>query len=425
MVTGLDGFVHHDSEQGLFVHETRLLSQYRYLLNDEAFYPVALSNVEQHSWVGYYIQVPPEMKHGRSGGSGEVPKKSQHTVELIVHRQVGEGLHEQLFVTNFNQTCTSFRLRLNTGADFADIDELPDKREQRGELHRTWRRADTGDWELVFDYQARHRYSVQGNSGEARLHRGLIIRIEESDSTPYSVDSEICFDIKLEPQATWRASIDFIPLLEGSASAGEGCLRPLSGHRDEFEAKRQKFFASTSTTETPSHGTMGPVVIAALERAREDLAALRFYDLDTPGGWTFAAGVPSYTALFGRDTLIAAWQAAMLSPQLLRGTLSELARWQADSVNLWRDQLPNGMLHEAHTGPLSVLNYSPRAKYYGTLTTPVFYPTALAEFWRWMGTSAVSRPLLDTAMRGLKWMEKYARSSRHGFFQYQTSSEQG
>ena len=115
----------------------------------------------------------------------------------------------------------------------------------------------------------------------------------------------------------------------------------------------------------------------------------------------------------------------MLSTQLLGGTLTELAKWQADSVNLWRDQLPNAMLHEAHTGPLSLLNYTPRAKYYGSLTTPIFYSIALAQLWRWAGNSAITEPLLDSALRGLRWLEEYARSPRHGFYQYQTSSEQG
>ncbi|MBV8772479.1 MAG: hypothetical protein JO166_09145, partial [Deltaproteobacteria bacterium] len=40
LITAPDGFVHSDSRQGLFVHETRLLSKYRYLLNQEEFQPI-------------------------------------------------------------------------------------------------------------------------------------------------------------------------------------------------------------------------------------------------------------------------------------------------------------------------------------------------------------------------------------------------
>ena len=73
-----------------------------------------------------------------------------------------------------------------------------------------------------------------------------------------------------------------------------------------------------------------------------------------------AAGFPIYVALFGRDTLTAAWQAALSSPEMMVGTAYELARWQGTTVNDWRDEQPGKMLHEAHTGPLETLNDNPR-----------------------------------------------------------------
>ncbi|HJU11223.1 MAG TPA: glycogen debranching N-terminal domain-containing protein [Candidatus Binataceae bacterium] len=425
LVTGLDGFVRPDSKQGLFIHETRMLSRHGYYINNEPFYPVALSNIEQHSWLGYYIELPPEMKHGSMGGSGEVPKKSQHSVELIVHRRVGEGLHEDFFVTNFNQVSTSFVLKMEADGDFADLQELPDQRKQHGELQREWRKSDTNSWELRFDYKAEHHYSHQGDTGVAHFHRGMAVRVLESGSQPHNSGADIYFNIKLEPRETWRACIEFAPVLENARAAVEVAPCPMADQDSEYEIRREKFLETTTIAEIPGQQTLGPTVIATVERAKHDLADLRFYDLDSHGGWTVAAGLPLYVALFGRDTLIAAWQAAMLSPEILRGTLNELSSSQATEVNLWRDQLPGTMLHEAHTGPLSMLNYTPRANYHGTLTTPVFYSIALAEFWRWAGDSAVVKSLVESALRGIYWMEQYARSPVHGFYQYKTSSEQG
>src|SRR5438132_14275367 len=54
LTTGVDGFIGDDTEHGLFVYQTRLLSRYRYLIDGKPPQAVSLSHVEQHSWLGYY-----------------------------------------------------------------------------------------------------------------------------------------------------------------------------------------------------------------------------------------------------------------------------------------------------------------------------------------------------------------------------------
>lgn len=56
---GLDGMIG-GGKQGLFAYQTRLLSRYRYLINDKTPELIAFSNVEQHSWLGYYGLMPPD-----------------------------------------------------------------------------------------------------------------------------------------------------------------------------------------------------------------------------------------------------------------------------------------------------------------------------------------------------------------------------
>ena len=62
LATDRDGFVRGGADHGLFVHQTRMLSLYRYLIDGEPPRAVALSNVEQHTWLGYYIALPPGVK---------------------------------------------------------------------------------------------------------------------------------------------------------------------------------------------------------------------------------------------------------------------------------------------------------------------------------------------------------------------------
>ena len=87
LATERDGFIRDGAEHGLFVHETRLLSRYRYLIDGKSPQPVALSNVAQHTWLGYYIQLPPGLDPSEPDqGSGQVPEASQQTLELRLSR---------------------------------------------------------------------------------------------------------------------------------------------------------------------------------------------------------------------------------------------------------------------------------------------------------------------------------------------------
>ena len=54
IATTLDGLIDDSPDHGLFVHETRLLSRYRWLIEGAPVVPVALSNVEQHTWMLFF-----------------------------------------------------------------------------------------------------------------------------------------------------------------------------------------------------------------------------------------------------------------------------------------------------------------------------------------------------------------------------------
>src|SRR6266513_743995 len=63
VATRRDGFFNAEADLGLFVQGTRLLSRYEYRLNGKALWPNCLSNVEQHTWLGYYVAPAPHAVH--------------------------------------------------------------------------------------------------------------------------------------------------------------------------------------------------------------------------------------------------------------------------------------------------------------------------------------------------------------------------
>ena len=428
LVTGRDGFVHPNTREGLFVEQTRLLSHWEYRINGAAPFSVALSNVEQHNWLAYYIVNAPGVPAGPTDqGSGDMEASSEQTLELRISRSVGEGFHEDVDLTNYTLEHIDFKLELLLDADFADnIEADSGRRIQQGTLRREWLgEVSPGTWECLFDYSAEHVYHHQDASGHSSIHRSARVRIEKAGSTPHHKNGRILFHVQLGAGQSWHVCLKLLAMIDGRDLPLEYDCYAFSPQHNEFDRKRQIFLEEAAGFESEESPTMAPVVIGALNQAREDLMALRMFDLDkSDREWTMAAGLPLYIALFGRDTLTSAWMASMLSSGMMSGVLTELAKWQGTQVCDWRDEDPGRMIHEAHTGPLEVLNYNPRARYYGSVTTSGFYPFVLSELWHWTGDMEKVVPLVEPALKAIRWKDKQDFNG-DGLYEYKTRSTQG
>lgn len=410
LATTPEGLVEGGADDGFFVHETRLLSRWRYRIDGEAPAPNAVSSVRQNHWAGYFViaapgVTPPE----EDSGSGQVPAASQNTLELQVTRVIDDGLHEDLDLTNYTSERSSFTFTIELDADFADPAETR-KRVQQGTLET--RREES---RLTFDYRAQH--------GSLTLHRAVELEVANASTPAVFEEGRIRFDVSLAPKERWHACIHVTPVIEEQRfDAPRDCYAGEAPH----DGLLRSFFEETTRFEGPGSQDMTSDVIATLEQARSDLAALRLFDLDAgEHGWTVAAGLPLYIALFGRDTLTTGWQAGLITPHIMTGTLHALAELQGTRVDDWRDEQPGKMLHEAHTGPLSMLDFNPRARSYSSITTSGLYAFMVAELWHWTGDKDLVRPFIEPALRALQWLERYGDPDGDGFYEYQTRSPMG
>jgi glycogen debranching enzyme len=419
LATSTDGFVFEHPEHGLWVYQTRMLSRYRWLINGQTPRRAGNSNMQQHTWMGYYIASPPNIKD--TGLDEKDP--AQQTVELRLTRYVGAGMHEDVDVTNFTQTHTSIRLELEVDSDFADPHEAGGQRKQRGKLERRWKLRNSNEAELEYDYRVQHAYHHQDEKGVARMHRGIRLTIARAGSRPHFHRKRIAFVVDLPPHGTWHACLDWVPHIEGEwKKLGHSCY--FSGV-NEWDRKRGDFLQHATAFSSVGSGTLAPVVVEALEQSKRDLAALRLYDLDNARGWVPAGGLPEYVALFGRDSLTASWEADLVGLEMSGGTLLELARTQATEMDDWRDEQPGRIVHEVHTNPLATLNFNPHGRYYGGVTGAIYYPVVVAGLWHWTGNKELVRPLIAPALRGLEWADTYCDLDGDGFYEYQTRSQQG
>lgn len=428
LVTDRQGLVRGPGADGLFVHQARLLSRWEYRVNGNPPRAVALSSVQQHSWLGYYIIRAPDVDAGPPDhGSGEMVAMSEETLEIRVSRFLGEGLHEDIDLVNYTLQSIEFDFELLFDADFASPAELHErKRQQGGTLHGKWLgQSAPGRWEYSFDYRAEHTYHHQDESGHATLHRGMKLQVENADSAPVCEDKKLRFHVQLGPGRSWHSCIKVLAIVEGKELPLQETCGSFDLQDDDYDRKQQLFLRDATQFRTPENDSLTPLVLGSLGQAREDLMALRLFDMDkSESEWVMAAGLPLYIALFGRDTLTAAWMASILDPGMMSGVLYELAKWQGVTHCDWRDEDPGRMLHEAHTGPLEVLNFNPRSRYYGSATTSGFYPYVLSELWHWTGNLDLVRPLVEPALKAIAWKETQDFNG-DGLYEYQTRSSMG
>src|SRR5690606_20742043 len=160
-----------------------------------------------------------------------------------------------------------------------------------------------------------------------------------------------------------------------------------------------------------------------LQRSAADLAMMV---TDTEHGPYPYAGVPWFSAPFGRDGLLTAWQRLWLDPALARGVLSYLAATQATASDPSRDAEPGKILHEAREGELAALGEVPFGRYYGSVdATPLFVALAGAYYERTADLDFVARlwPHIEAALARIdadldeRGFLVYRRRSRHGLVQ--------
>lgn len=405
LVTTIDGAVTPTSTCGLFDFDTRILSRYRWLLDDVPPELVSQASPSSDRWIGV-------LRRPLSGGRAAGPRLPQDALVLLLDRRVGPGLVEVVTVRNDTMAPVHATLRLELDADFADVSDPGRSRGPTGDIARE---ATDDPRELVFRLEA--------SRGSRSVERAVRARVVRSDAAARVVKDGFAFDLTLEPGASSSLEIALDSLVDRvwRVPAEDG--------------RRRDAEAATWNGARCRLEPAGSVIASAFERGAEDLFALRNRELerslaasigmDDHERWLVNAGVPTFTGFFGRDALTAGWQAAMVSPAAMDGALAWASRTQALEDDPWRDAEPGKMVHEMRRGPLSELDILPHSAYYGSQTTPAMFVLALSELWHWTGDDDVLRRHRDAALRTFEWAERYGDLDGDGFLEYRKRSPAG
>jgi glycogen debranching enzyme len=168
--------------------------------------------------------------------------------------------------------------------------------------------------------------------------------------------------------------------------------------------------------------TSNPLFNAILGRSFMDLHMLRMRQQSQV---FYAAGVPWYVALFGRDTLITSLEVLAFEPEIAANTLRVLASYQATQCDDDRDAQPGKILHELRVDEMANLHEIPQTPYYGSVDSTPLFLVLLGSHAAWTGSLALFHELHDNVCAALEWIDHFGDSDGDGFVDYQTRSPWG
>jgi glycogen debranching enzyme len=377
---------------GFFHEDTRFLSHLEFRLDGQR--SVVLSSSTEKTFVS---QIELTTGNITLRDSFDLPENTIH----IRREQLlaSDILFDRYTFENFNRCPVAFTVEVTCNADFVDVFQV------RGTArlsHGQYYQPLVEDDGLIFSYR-----------GLDDVLRQTVVRM---NPPPVEIAGNTArWELHLEPLRKTALEVTVTPRVENKESRAE-----VYEFDAQLHARRAAFqeFDSASTSFTSSNSVFDNL----FRNAMGDFHALRI-----PFGQehVIAAGIPWFATIFGRDSIIAAYQTLSLNPELAKDTLRVLARYQASEVDDWRDAQPGKILHESREGEMTRCGEMPFGPYYGSVDATPLWLILLSETYNWTADEALAREMLPHVYRALDWIDQYGDIDGDGFVEYLRRSPRG
>ncbi|GGO20942.1 amylo-alpha-1,6-glucosidase [Micromonospora parathelypteridis] len=391
MFSDARGDVPRGSIGGLVHDDTRFLSQWELTIDDQALSVLSSGTVDAYS-AAFFL------------ANADLPLLPANRVGLRRQRVVGDGLYERIELRYFGIEPVTIRVRLAVGADFADLFEIKESgRDRAPDIERQHERDGSA-----------LRFGYRNGSFTAS------VRVEADPPADLVDGDALVWDVRLERGHQWSCDLK-VPLRSGEEDY-RPVLRGLGETFDHGPEDPSTRWAAAKPRLHSDSDLLGDVY----HQSAVDLVSMRIEK--TIAGEPvvlFAAGLPWFLTVFGRDTLITAYQSMICGPDVARGALIVLASHQAKKFDDFTDQEPGKIFHEYRSGELTQLGLKPFHPYYGGADTTALWLILLSEYWRWTGDDHLVRSLRDNAEAALRWIDHFGDRDGDGYVEYATRSTQG
>jgi glycogen debranching enzyme len=386
-ISSRSGDIVPDAPQGLFFRDTRFLSRLELRINEQRPEPLAADSTTPFC-ATFVLRSRPQA--GRADS----------TLVIFRSRYVGRGMREDIAIHNYGEEPAYCTVELRMNADFADLFRVKEGR-AKPEGDVTMQPAGSG---MMFRYQ------------KNAVRKGA--RVSLSDAAQWA-SNVARFELVVPARGSWSTCLQLCPVIEDDEIEPRYlCGEPVD--QATPQARLDKWRQGV-----PLVGTDVEELRAVVVRSAEDLGALRIFDPDYPERTVIAAGAPWFMTLFGRDSLITAWMALIVDPDLALGVLQTLARFQGVKVDPRNDEEPGRILHEMRFGEAPSLSLGGGHVYYGSSDATPLFVMLLGELRRWGLARDVVDNLLPSADAAMSWIEEYGDKDGDGYVEYQRMSDRG
>jgi glycogen debranching enzyme len=378
-----NGDVEERAPSGFFYRDVRHLAVWKLTVDGDEVEPISSRRIDYYS--ARVVATPSQ-------------KGTAAPISLRRDRFVTEGVHEDVVLENLTEQQHEVRLELSFGADFADVMEAEANDNGKG---KRW---------------------VETNSLSATLwnerdgyRRGTKIRFNKKGRI---TKSRAVFRVRLRARETWKLCVDMSPLVDGAA-------RPPLLRCESFHDHAPKMPVSLDQwrREAPDLRTEYGPLRRAYRQSILDIAALRVRPDDVSIKWAMpGGGLPWFMTIFGRDSIVTAYQALPFHAELAQATLQALAELQATEWDSWRDAEPGKIPHELRRGTLAATGRIPHTPYYGSHDSTALWLILLDEYERWTGDVAFVRRMEQNARAALGWLDGPADLDGDGYIEYRKRS---
>ena len=310
-----------------------------------------------------------------------------------------EIFFDRLTFENFNLTPVDFTVEILFDADFVDVFQVRGlARQKHGQYYQP----------LVHDNSIAFYY--KGLDG---IMRQTLIKLNPA---PNEIQERVArWELRLLPLKQVQLEVSMTPWVEGRESRAQ--VYDLDHHLRQRRSNFARWESSSTNFQTDND-----IFDALLKTGIGDFHALQIPDGDQH---IIAAGIPWFATIFGRDSIIAAYQSLSLNSQLAIDTLRVLARYQGKEYNDWRDEEPGKIVHEYRDGEMTRDGEMPFGPYYGSLDATPLFLILLSETFNWTADEQLVEELLPHAYAALEWIDKYGDLDGDGFVEYQRRSPKG
>ncbi|HTO98659.1 MAG TPA: glycogen debranching N-terminal domain-containing protein, partial [Myxococcales bacterium] len=419
-------------DQGAYFEDTRFLSKLRLAVAGGP--PVVLSTQTRAEYIS---QVDLTVTSAHFGGVFQDPVNFLH---LRREQLIEEHFVERLTLTNYLVRDIDYWVEYEFASDFADQFEVRGaKRHGRGTYFKPLVRGEA----VVSCYQGRD---------------GVLYRVEVFFPTraPQRLEAgKARFEFHLGPNESASLEVHALPSVHSVHSGA-------SVRESADAARRPGYRPRPPASEEPESGWLFPGSHPAsqppaprrfderLTRARADyrqwaeassrilsneealdgalaqaIADLKALSVFWEGRRVISAGVPWYASPFGRDALIAGFQALLVNPDIAREALLFLAAHQGKQVDDFREEEPGKILHEIRRGELARTGEVPHTPYYGSVDSTPLFLVLFTEYLIWTNDRATGEQLLPAAEAALRWIDQYGDKDGDGFIEYQQKTKEG